>query len=56
MTVTIPLSGIMFIFIGVAAVLGAVLCGCINDGCVPLGVFVLVIIVVLMCTGAYLCE
>lgn len=56
MTVAIPLNVLMFIFIGVAALLGGVLCKCIDDDVAQIAILVLVAIITLMCTGAYLCS
>lgn len=56
MTVVLPLSAIMFVAIGLAAMLGGVTYHCITEDITPLGVLSIFAIIGLMALGVYLCQ
>lgn len=56
MTVVLPLSVIMFIAIGLAAILGAVTYHAISEDLSPIAILSIFAIIGLMSLGVYLCQ
>lgn len=55
--VSIPLSAVIFCLIAFSAVLGAVAINALKDSTTDcIGIVAIILIVALMCTGAYLCR